>query len=147
MKIVRCCGAAAKCISEIADALNGSATAPKAIMVMGTMFAITSDAPDPQLIRHELEHVYTAAEMEPWFIPKLGPLRKLREWWGWKRFYSLYSLFNAKHGYWENPFEVRARIASGEELPPLRNADKCGDCGASTCWYMDMAERMRMVKK
>lgn len=111
---VRVCGPIAKVVREIADQINGpNVTAPKIIMIAGTAFLITNEPLSPMNEKHEQQHIIQAQDLEPRLIPKWGPLGRLRTWWGWKRFYSSYSLEHALHGYWNNPYEVEAREVAG----------------------------------
>jgi hypothetical protein len=112
LKTVQVCGAAAKIIPQLIDRINGPAGEPKAVTVGDTIFVFTSEAPSPQLIRHEQEHVAQAERMSP---------RWLR-WWpwlatrmGWARFWVAYGDEHRRVGYWDNKFEHEARVASGEE--------------------------------
>lgn len=115
MKTVRVCGPVAKVVREVADYINGDATAPKAISGPGVLFLVTEEPLTIQLMKHEQQHEQQAHDREPKWIPKWGPLRKLREWMGWSRFYVEYAEEYRLHGYWDNRFEKEARIASGEE--------------------------------
>lgn len=116
MKIVRVCGPVAKVVREVADVINGpNVTAPKAIEGPGITFLITDEPLTFQLYAHEMQHVRQAAALEPKWIPQWGLVRVFREWIGWTRFYAEYAAEYARHGYWDNRFEVDARRSSGEE--------------------------------
>jgi len=53
---------------------------------------------DKRLYRHELEHFYQVQRD------------------GWLRFYVRWLWLTARHGYWNNPYEVEAREAEEQEL-------------------------------
>ena len=52
----------------------------------------------PRLYRHELEHFYQVQRD------------------GWLRFYIRWLWLTARHGYWDNPYEVEAREAEERGL-------------------------------
>jgi hypothetical protein len=75
-----------------------------------TIFLVPAPIPT-DLSRHELEHVITCTEFEPATWPRwLG-----RTWIGTLRYWAAYLKDYRRNGYQNCTFEVRARIAAGQE--------------------------------
>lgn len=82
-------------IPVLAGVLSGMGAPARAVTLSGTIVVHPEARLTPRLLRHELAHV------RQWRASPLFPLRYV---WG-----------HVVHGYHQNPYEVEARAAEGEE--------------------------------
>ena len=111
MNIHEKCPTCARAIATIADALNGPDSGPPAAITVGNLRSYLVAVPSLALIRHEEMHTSQCERYCPRWL-RWAP-RKVRIWAGTPKFLQVYARETIRVGYWDNVFEIEARMAEG----------------------------------